>query len=72
MTDGKGCACVPHVFTNCTLDPIRFGDENITELHLYERCPECGCEKGYYHHIGCGIEICPKCREPMMKCGCQK
>jgi hypothetical protein len=73
MTDGKGCTRLPFTFNSGeVLEPIQFGNENKEELLLYERCPECGCEKGHFHHIGCGIELCPKCKETSVKCSCDK
>lgn len=35
-----------------------------------ERCHDCACKKGHYHHIGCDMERCPNCRGQFISCDC--
>lgn len=73
MTDGGGCSRAPHMFADGEIiGQIKFGDEGTEGLDLYERCPVCGCEKGQYHHLGCSIELCPRCRKPLTECQCKR
>lgn len=38
---------------------------------MTECCPDCGAEKGFYHHFGCDQEICPKCGKQLLLCECK-
>ncbi|MGI6632183.1 MAG: hypothetical protein ACOX5M_03960 [Bacillota bacterium] len=35
-----------------------------------DRCPDCGCRKGHYHHHNCDIEECPACCGQMLSFFC--
>ncbi len=51
--------------------PIKFGDPR--ERWGYDdiqRCGDCGCKIGGYHHPGCDIETCPNCGGQLITCGC--
>lgn len=51
---------------------IPFGQETrIDTSRLGERCPDCGCKRGHYHHEGCDIEECPICHRQMLSCSCE-
>ena len=72
MQTADGCVLAPVELKNGkTMDPIRFGDEIrypgwVIEAH--ERCHDCNCKKGEYHHPGCDWEECPNCRTQMLMC----
>lgn len=51
-------------------EPIRFGDEEDLEIENDERCHDCNCKKGGYHHPGCDMERCPVCGGQLISCGC--
>lgn len=34
------------------------------------RCGDCGIRKGGFHHLGCDMEQCPRCRRQLLSCGC--
>lgn len=34
------------------------------------RCGDCGVRPGGYHHPGCDLERCPRCRHQFITCGC--
>ncbi len=35
-----------------------------------ERCHDCNCAVGGFHHPGCDMEQCPKCSSQLIGCGC--
>lgn len=34
------------------------------------KCRDCGVLPGKYHHPGCDMEICPKCKGQLISCRC--
>ena len=34
------------------------------------RCHDCNVEVGSFHHPGCDVEECPKCKGRLISCGC--
>lgn len=37
---------------------------------LDERCGACRVEVGCFHHLGCDLQICPRCDDQAAWCGC--
>jgi len=33
-------------------------------------CPDCGASLGFFHHKGCDMERCPKCKGQLIGCDC--
>ena len=70
-----GCIPLPVVFkdTQKQIKRLRYGvdDEQDQAFHS-ERCPDCGCKVGGYHHVGCDIEKCPRCEGQFISCECPK
>ena len=57
----------------CLLSQVKIGND------IYERkkadpvelqCHDCGAGPGKFHHPGCDMEECPKCRGQMLWCNC--
>jgi hypothetical protein len=50
---------------------IPFGKEtHIDTSGFGDRCPDCGCKRGHYHHDNCDVEECPICHTQMLSCSC--
>lgn len=53
---------------------ILYGNEDLSGLgfepNVPERCGDCGCKKGFLHHWGCDLEVCPKCGRRLLSCEC--
>lgn len=45
-------------------------DDHRGEWPENERCHDCGCLPGKFHHPGCDMEICPCCKQQAIGCGC--
>jgi len=51
--------------------PFKRRNETIfTKKEPPHRCPECNILPGGFHHVGCALELCPKCGEKWVYCKC--
>jgi hypothetical protein len=39
-------------------------------MNFLERCGYCACKEGCYHHEGCDLETCPRCKGQLISCDC--
>ena len=69
--------------SSCIVSHIRIGGADYTPLPYkrkketvftkgepLQRCPECNILPGGFHHVGCVLELCPKCGEKWVYCRC--
>ena len=71
MLDGKGCLGVPFKYKDgLAIEPIKYGFHEH-DTYPEERCHDCACEMGHYHHPGCDNEICPRCDRQAISCDCE-
>lgn len=53
-------------------EPIPYGDEPMYDDWIPSTyCAQCGVAVGDYHHVGCELEICPRCGDQLGECDCQ-
>jgi hypothetical protein len=73
MLKANGCIKLNFEYADGkSLPPIKFGEDG-REGFVNEngRCHDCGCKIGYYHHSGCDVEICPRCKLQAIGCDCE-
>ena len=44
--------------------------DDIQMLLSEDRCPDCHCMVGQFHHFGCDMEECPHCGRQLIGYGC--
>lgn len=50
-----------------SLPALPYENEYREEDH---RCHDCNVKLGGFHHPGCDMERCPKCKGQLISCGC--
>lgn len=53
--------------------PVKYTSKKPTPFNSEDakmRCPLCNVKPGGYHHVGCGVEICPCCGGRWIFCRC--
>ena len=73
MLTTDGCD-FPVVIIGCKkYERIRVGGKgDFYEDSDLPACTDCGAHQGCLHHFGCDCEICPKCGDQFLFCGCDK
>ena len=69
MLRAYGCSAHTLIIDNNRYTRVRYGEEGWMENP--ERCGDCGVKLGYFHHLGCDIERCPKCFGQLITCDCE-
>jgi hypothetical protein len=72
METADTCIGGPWTLEGRQYSPVPYGQEGaFTSLgKMAERCDDCGVLLGGYHHPGCRIEACPRCRKQLLSCSC--
>src|SRR5436305_1844527 len=71
LSSGSACTSDTVVIDDMDHLRVRLGEERPLKEPL-ESCPDCGTPAGGVHHVRCGFEQCPLCREPLRACDCRK
>jgi hypothetical protein len=71
MGDGQGCTLTA-VWRTYPRIPYLAG-RDAWPVHrdpLPELCHDCAAALGQFHHLGCDMEVCPRCGGQLFLCGC--
>lgn len=70
MTERVSCTVKTYLFGTGSYERFRVargpGDREWGQV----RCGDCGAPPGGFHHPGCDMESCPKCRHQAIMCPC--
>ena len=58
--------------TGCCFTEVRLGGKwyKRGRVDREAECHDCATKKGGVHHLGCDMEMCPKCGEQAIMCDC--
>ena len=85
MAKCKECGLEMLEADGCTVFRVKFGkkiylrlkfstaeseDGDGCALESNQRCHDCGCKVREFHHPGCDMERCPRCRDQIISCNC--
>lgn len=64
------------VAASCTVDVLVIQQERFERSRVRRpigpngRCADCGIQAGGFHHLGCDLELCPRCGRQLISCDC--
>lgn len=70
MATVDSCTCRKLHHAGRAVPLVPYGSETGPYPYRSPRCGDCNVVRGGFHHLGCDIQQCPRCRDRMMSCGC--
>lgn len=77
MAECQDCGQEMLEAATCTVDAFIIRGERFARLRQAGaavgragRCGDCGIRRRGFHHYGCDLEPCPRCRRQLLSCGC--
>lgn len=73
MTTSDGCSISKMIIGTKAFHRIRVFEVNGALSNLRDgklRCHDCGALPDRFHHPGCDMELCPRCGNQAISCGC--
>lgn len=73
MVACESCRREMTLSVGCTLDRLLLSGGSYRRTRVSKRSPKCGdcwAPAGSFHHPGCDMERCPRCKHQLIMCGC--
>ena len=70
MTDRVGCTVTSITYDDGVYQRFRVRRKRQRAIPGTPTCGDCGAPNGRFHHPGCDLENCPRCRQQPISCGC--
>ena len=66
------CGKIPERDDSCGLTHVKLKGKSYERIKNDDKdyCGDCGVGADKYHHDGCDLERCPRCKEQAIGCGC--
>jgi hypothetical protein len=65
MLNAVGCTIGRITYSDGVYERVRVGRKRPRKV-----CGDCGAPSGSYHHPGCDMEPCPRCKGQLIMCDC--
>jgi len=69
MCDSSTKTCTPNKWVVFP-DDTRMSPVPYTPNDSQVRCHDCNIQEGGFHHVGCDMELCPRCGGQFLGCSC--
>ena len=70
MRTASSCTVSALHVRGVAFDLFPFGQDGAAHRAGRSRCGDCGVQPGGWHHLGCDMMRCPRCRGQLLGCGC--
>lgn len=70
MMDHVTCTEERYLFSDGSFERFKIGVGPGERSIRFDTCGDCGAPRGGFHHPGCDMEACPRCRHQAIMCDC--
>ena len=70
MLEAKGCTVTRITYSDGIYERFRVSGGRRRNQSKRDACGDCGAPRGQFHHPGCDMESCPRCKGQLIMCDC--